>query len=133
MRKTLAPFQKQGVEFVLKKEGRAMIADEMGLGKTIQASVSSDTSGLELFKPAHSLWSDLEMLYLSYLLKVLDSTTAWSPLCRALAILPRFAKTSHYDMIGVQAKTPCLHYAPLSFVGHRLLPAPQRTSQSGLC
>lgn len=34
--KHLAPFQKQGVEFVLKKEGRAMIADEMGLGKTIQ-------------------------------------------------------------------------------------------------
>lgn len=28
----------QGVEFVLKKEGRAMIADEMGLGKTIQVS-----------------------------------------------------------------------------------------------
>ncbi|CAB1096828.1 unnamed protein product [Ectocarpus sp. CCAP 1310/34] len=37
IRKHLAPFQKQGVEFVLKKEGRAMIADEMGLGKTIQA------------------------------------------------------------------------------------------------
>ncbi|CAN0433075.1 unnamed protein product, partial [Ectocarpus sp. 13 AM-2016] len=36
IRKHLAPFQKQGVEFVLKKEGRAMIADEMGLGKTIQ-------------------------------------------------------------------------------------------------
>ncbi|CAN0026743.1 unnamed protein product, partial [Hapterophycus canaliculatus] len=37
IRKHLAPFQKQGIEFVLKKEGRAMIADEMGLGKTIQA------------------------------------------------------------------------------------------------
>ncbi|CAM9140849.1 unnamed protein product, partial [Laminaria digitata] len=37
VRKNLAPFQMQGVEFVLKKEGRAMIADEMGLGKTIQA------------------------------------------------------------------------------------------------
>lgn len=36
IRKNLAPFQIQGVEFVLKKEGRAMIADEMGLGKTIQ-------------------------------------------------------------------------------------------------
>ncbi|CAM9872577.1 unnamed protein product [Discosporangium mesarthrocarpum] len=34
---TLAPFQKEGVEFVLRKGGRAMIADEMGLGKTIQA------------------------------------------------------------------------------------------------
>ena len=38
IRKKLAPFQIQGVEFVLKKEGRAMIADEMGLGKTIQVT-----------------------------------------------------------------------------------------------
>jgi len=34
---TLMPFQKAGVEFVEKTNGRAMIADEMGLGKTIQA------------------------------------------------------------------------------------------------
>ncbi len=33
----LAPFQKDGVRFVLEKGGRAIIADEMGLGKTIQA------------------------------------------------------------------------------------------------
>ncbi|GKZ00892.1 hypothetical protein MPSEU_001040800 [Mayamaea pseudoterrestris] len=32
----LAPFQRGGVDFVLEKEGRALIADEMGLGKTIQ-------------------------------------------------------------------------------------------------
>lgn len=38
VRKILAPFQMDGVDFVLRKEGRAMIADEMGLGKTIQAS-----------------------------------------------------------------------------------------------
>ena len=30
----LAPFQKQGVEFILKNEGRALLADDMGLGKT---------------------------------------------------------------------------------------------------
>eukprot|EP01084_Bolivina_argentea_P013469 25285_1 len=35
--KALAPFQKDGVRFVLEKGGRALIADEMGLGKTIQA------------------------------------------------------------------------------------------------
>lgn len=40
IQKHLAPFQKQGVEFVLKKEGRAMIADEMGLGKTIQVGLT---------------------------------------------------------------------------------------------
>lgn len=37
----LAPFQRQGVHFVLMNEGRAMIADEMGLGKTIQAIASA--------------------------------------------------------------------------------------------
>jgi len=32
----LYPFQSQGVEFLEKREGRALLADEMGLGKTIQ-------------------------------------------------------------------------------------------------
>lgn len=38
--RALAPFQRGGVDFVLEKEGRALIADEMGLGKTIQAIAS---------------------------------------------------------------------------------------------
>lgn len=33
----LAPFQREGVSFVVDREGRGLIADEMGLGKTIQA------------------------------------------------------------------------------------------------
>ncbi|KAI4799347.1 hypothetical protein KUCAC02_016979, partial [Chaenocephalus aceratus] len=33
----LMPFQLEGVEFALSKNGRCMIADEMGLGKTVQA------------------------------------------------------------------------------------------------
>jgi SWI/SNF-related matrix-associated actin-dependent regulator 1 of chromatin subfamily A len=33
----LMPFQRQGLEFLVEKEGRALIGDEMGLGKTIQA------------------------------------------------------------------------------------------------
>ncbi|KAL7370199.1 hypothetical protein ABVT39_021971 [Epinephelus coioides] len=33
----LMPFQREGVEFALSKNGRCMIADEMGLGKTVQA------------------------------------------------------------------------------------------------
>ncbi|KAL1021791.1 hypothetical protein UPYG_G00018010 [Umbra pygmaea] len=33
----LMPFQKEGVQFALLKNGRCMIADEMGLGKTLQA------------------------------------------------------------------------------------------------
>lgn len=33
----LMPFQREGVEFLVSKNGRAIIGDEMGLGKTIQA------------------------------------------------------------------------------------------------
>ena len=33
----LFPFQSEGVKFVLKRDGRAMIGDEMGLGKAFKA------------------------------------------------------------------------------------------------
>lgn len=39
---TLAPFQRGGVDFVIEKEGRALIADEMGLGKSILLSTFRD-------------------------------------------------------------------------------------------
>lgn len=35
--KDLKPFQKEGIEFLWKHNGKGMISDEMGLGKTIQA------------------------------------------------------------------------------------------------
>ncbi|XP_062042010.1 DNA annealing helicase and endonuclease ZRANB3 isoform X1 [Lepus europaeus] len=37
LRAKLLPFQKDGITFALKRDGRCMVADEMGLGKTIQA------------------------------------------------------------------------------------------------
>ncbi|XP_068923925.1 DNA annealing helicase and endonuclease ZRANB3 isoform X3 [Petaurus breviceps papuanus] len=37
LRARLLPFQKDGITFALKRNGRCMVADEMGLGKTIQA------------------------------------------------------------------------------------------------
>ena len=32
----LYPFQKEGVRFGIKHQGRVLLADEMGLGKTVQ-------------------------------------------------------------------------------------------------
>ncbi|XP_028627317.1 DNA annealing helicase and endonuclease ZRANB3 isoform X2 [Grammomys surdaster] len=37
LRTKLLPFQKDGIVFALRRDGRCMVADEMGLGKTIQA------------------------------------------------------------------------------------------------
>jgi len=37
LQKVLFPYQKEGVNFIWQKNGRALIGDEMGLGKTIQA------------------------------------------------------------------------------------------------
>ena len=37
LRDALFPFQREGVEYVVGHNGRALIGDEMGLGKTIQA------------------------------------------------------------------------------------------------
>ncbi|XP_006814094.2 SWI/SNF-related matrix-associated actin-dependent regulator of chromatin subfamily A-like protein 1 [Saccoglossus kowalevskii] len=34
---TLMPFQKEGVNFVISRNGRALLADDMGLGKTMQS------------------------------------------------------------------------------------------------
>ncbi|XP_028992553.1 SWI/SNF-related matrix-associated actin-dependent regulator of chromatin subfamily A-like protein 1 isoform X2 [Betta splendens] len=35
--RSLMPFQKEGVNFALSKQGRLLLADDMGLGKTVQA------------------------------------------------------------------------------------------------
>jgi SNF2 family DNA or RNA helicase len=37
MRESLCAYQRQGIEFVVAKQGRALIADDMGLGKSVQA------------------------------------------------------------------------------------------------
>ena len=49
----LAPYQRGGVEFILDKEGRALLVDEMGLGKTAQAIAAMS-----------AFWGDWPMLVL---------------------------------------------------------------------
>ena len=37
LRDQLMPFQREGVQYGISRQGRVMIADDMGLGKTVQA------------------------------------------------------------------------------------------------
>lgn len=46
-------FQREGVLFGVKRQGRCMIADEMGLGKTVQASTSLYDSCAFMRPPSH--------------------------------------------------------------------------------
>lgn len=41
LRQALMPFQRAGVHFALRREGRVLLADEMGVGKTVQAIAMS--------------------------------------------------------------------------------------------
>lgn len=43
-RPPLMPFQRDGVRYLLKHKGRALVADEMGLGKTVQALTYLDAA-----------------------------------------------------------------------------------------
>ncbi len=43
----LAPYQRGGVDFVMQRNGRALIADEMGLGKTVQGIAAMACFGRE--------------------------------------------------------------------------------------
>ena len=56
----LLPFQREGVEFVVRKHGRACIGDDMGLGKTIQAIAVASRYQAEwpclVFMPASMRW-----------------------------------------------------------------------------
>ena len=42
IRKSLYPFQVQGVKFAIERHGRVLIADQMGVGKTVQAIAVAD-------------------------------------------------------------------------------------------
>ena len=37
LRSAMFPFQREGVKYVIRRQGRALVGDEMGLGKTVQA------------------------------------------------------------------------------------------------
>jgi SWI/SNF-related matrix-associated actin-dependent regulator 1 of chromatin subfamily A len=60
LRKSLMPFQRQGVAFVIRQNGRALIGDEMGLGKTLQAiavaSIYRNEWPCLVFMPASMRW-----------------------------------------------------------------------------
>jgi len=64
----MAPYQRGGVDFVMTKNGRALIADEMGLGKTVQAiasmSIYYDDWPLLIFTPSSARYHwEAELLH----------------------------------------------------------------------
>ena len=46
---SLMPFQKEGVSFLVRHGGRALVADEMGLGKTLQVAALLNVTGLPAY------------------------------------------------------------------------------------
>ena len=48
LRQALMPFQKVGVQFALRREGRVLLADEMGVGKTVQAIAMASCYGVRM-------------------------------------------------------------------------------------
>lgn len=130
IRKHLAPFQKQGVEFVLKKDGRAMIADEMGLGKTIQVPKC-------VF---------LDTLY--YPTRIILSCSVWCIVgaCSPHWVLAVYVPTHVWELCALSCcLCPCLQwekcFVSFEYTRHHLFPGPHdrpfpallRTSQNGRC
>ena len=67
----LYPFQRQGVEFGLRVQGRVLIGDEMGLGKTLQ--------GMTLACAYRSQWPCLILAPASMCLQWADELEKWLP------------------------------------------------------
>ncbi len=68
----LYPFQKRGVNFILKTDGKCMVADEMGLGKTIQAITYSH---LNNFKTLVICPASLKLVWQGEIEKFTDRTS----------------------------------------------------------
>ena len=67
----LMPFQREGVEFGIRNQGRVLIADDMGLGKTIQA--------IAIASYYHKEWPLLIICPSSVRLMWADELTRWLP------------------------------------------------------
>jgi SWI/SNF-related matrix-associated actin-dependent regulator 1 of chromatin subfamily A len=67
----LMPFQREGVEFGIKNQGRVLIADDMGLGKTIQA--------IAIASYYHREWPLLVVCPSSVRMMWADELTRWLP------------------------------------------------------
>ena len=52
LRQALMPFQRVGVHFALRREGKVLLADEMGVGKTVQAIAMASC-----YRVSHPSWA----------------------------------------------------------------------------
>lgn len=97
----LFPFQKEGVLFGIRREGRCLIADDMGLGKTIQA--------LCLAQWFRKDWPLIIICPSSLRYQWLNSLNRW---------LPNISKD---DVIIVKKVNECLERIPVTIISYDLL------------
>lgn len=86
LKKTLFPFQQEGVDHIEQKNGRCLLADEMGLGKTVQAlawcQLHRDKTPVVIIVPASVKLNWKEELHRwlpGVRPEILSSKTPWKP------------------------------------------------------
>ncbi|KAK7893603.1 hypothetical protein WMY93_022755 [Mugilogobius chulae] len=104
------PFQRQGVEFALSRNGRCMIADEMGLGKTVQAIAAAYTYRQE--------WPLLVVVPSSLKYPWIEELERWLP----------ELKPGDINLVENKSHTMGISSSKVTVLGYGLL-----TSDAGLC
>ena len=108
LRDKLLPFQRDGLDFCMAKQGKCLIGDEMGLGKTVQAIASAFAY--------HTEWPLLVVVPASMKLTWVDELERWLPvlqpgdikLVASMQVSPGHALVMPWSCPGHALVTPLL-------------------------